>query len=135
MLGLKITSNPLSHNWLMLSRLCFKPCTYWTFYILAELGLPIIPLPLILSLSLFPNVTSPPSFFSKVRKQSLSPVMCLEQPLSKYHGFVLAPWGRTYIWQDKNFRYPCNVTSLRVSSSKISFLSVTLCLVWSDLLQ
>ena len=48
----------------------------------------IIPFPLIYDLLSSPKVTLPPFLDSKTLKRDRSPVMCLEQPLSRYHKHV-----------------------------------------------
>ena len=48
----------------------------------------IIPFPLICDLLLSPKVTLPLFLDSKTLKRDQSPVMCLEQPLSRYHKHV-----------------------------------------------
>jgi len=37
-----------------------------------------------------PNFTFPPSFIVRVRNIDFSPVICLEQPLSRYHNFYFS---------------------------------------------
>jgi len=52
--------------------------------------LSIVPVPMILPDWLPPNFTFPPSFIVRVRNIDLSPVICLEQPLSRYHDFCFS---------------------------------------------
>ena len=51
----------------------------------SSLGKEMIPFPLIYDLLPSPKVTLPPFLDSKTLKKDWSPVMCLEQPLSRYH--------------------------------------------------
>ena len=51
------------------------------------------PSPIILPLLLYPKVTYPPSFDTMSVSLDLSPVMCIVQPLSKYHSESLAFWN------------------------------------------
>lgn len=63
---------------------------YLVRYVLSnftELFLPIKHLSLIRVLSLFPDVIDCPSFFSNERKHCLSPVIYLDQQISKYQDF------------------------------------------------
>ena len=54
-------------------------------------------MPIIFPFALSPKVTCPPSLASSLLNYSLSPVMCLEHPLSRYHLlFVLVDFKRTY---------------------------------------
>ena len=80
----------MSHSWLMLSRLCFSPSTYKTSWISKILLSPIKPLPRILPLLLSPYVTCPSSLKMMFTNLDLSPVMCFEQPLSRYHNCMLS---------------------------------------------
>ena len=69
----------------MLNRFTFRPSTYRTFAMSGSLGREMILFPLICDLLPSPNVTLPPFLDSKTLKRDQSPVMCLEQPLSRYH--------------------------------------------------
>ena len=69
----------------MLSKLCFNPSTYKTSWISKILLSPIEPLPRILPLLLSPYVTWPSCLKKMLTKFDLSPAMCFEQPLSRYH--------------------------------------------------
>ena len=72
----------------MLNRFTFKPFTYRTFAMSSSLGREIIPFPLIYDFLPSPKVTLPPFLDSKTLNRDQSPVMCLEQPLSRYHKHV-----------------------------------------------
>ena len=82
-----------------------------TFSIRDKELLPIEPCSMILPLSLSPKVTY--LHFIIVRKANFdsSPVMCLEQPLSKNHFSFFDPYKRKL----RNFRYPNLFGSLVVS--------------------
>lgn len=79
-----------SDNWLILKRLHFKPSTKYTFLIVREV-FPTQPILKILPLTLSPKVTIPP-WATKVDKMVESPIMCLEQLLSKVPKDVF-PWS------------------------------------------
>ena len=54
--------NPLTHNWLILKRLCFKFLTNKTLEIRGKSGVPtllMLPFPMIYPLELSPKVTEP----------------------------------------------------------------------------
>ena len=89
----KFTELPLSQNLEILSRLCCKFLTKSTLSIAQELDLPTFPLVMISPFMLSPKVTIPPSQVSSERNFDLSPVMCLQHPLSRYH--ELFPLTRT----------------------------------------
>ncbi|KAE9591201.1 hypothetical protein Lalb_Chr20g0115921 [Lupinus albus] len=69
----------------MLRRLCLSPSTYSTSSIVVEGGFPILPTPRIFPLLLSPYVTYPLSLGVRTENLLLSPVICFEQPLSRYH--------------------------------------------------
>ena len=73
----------------MLRRLCFRPSTNSTSLIKKVFLSPIVHLPRILPLLLSPYVTWPSFLRSRLTNLLLSPVMCLEQSLSRYHIFLL----------------------------------------------
>ena len=90
----------------MLSRLCLSPSTSHTLLIEIE-ELPIVPEPMILLVWFPPNPTVPPSFMVRVRNKDLSPVMCREQPLSRYQDFCcLSPFRHTCSINNVFLRYP-----------------------------
>src|SRR4030065_1539050 len=100
----------------MLKRLCVKPSTSQTLLIERE-ELPIIPVPIIFPFWCPPKPTEPPSFMLRVWNINLSPGICREQPLSRYHAccFVL-PCRHTCNRNNFIFRYPYLYGSLLVSS-------------------
>ena len=78
----------------------------------------ILPHPMMCPLSLSPKVTTPPSFVSRVTNYSLSPIICLEQPLSKYQLLLASLAARhTYITKSSIFRYPSFLGSFQVSQN------------------
>ena len=77
-----------SHIWLMLNKFTLRPFTYRTFVMSSSPGREMIPIPLICDLLLSPKVTLPPFLDSKNLKRDRSQVMCLEQPLLRYHKHV-----------------------------------------------
>ena len=60
-------------------------------------GKEMIPFPLICDLLPSPKVTLPPFLDSKTLKKDQSPVMCLEQPLSRYHKHVSITLNANFI--------------------------------------
>ncbi len=85
---LLLLKSNLLNNWLILSKLCFKPSAKSTSSIMREDSLPILPIPMIFPFELSPNLTFPPSY-SASGVNFLSLVMCLEHPLSRnYLSFV-----------------------------------------------
>ena len=87
----------------MLSRLCFKPSTSKIFSIKEDEVIQILPIPMILPLPLSPNVTLPPSITSRDVNCFTSPVMCLEQPLSKYQRCLFSLVARHTCKNDQVF--------------------------------
>ena len=79
------TTKSWSHIWLILNRFTFRPSTYRTFAMFGNPGSEMIPFPLIYDLLPSPKVTLPLFLDLKTLKRDQSPVMCLEQPLSRYH--------------------------------------------------
>ena len=108
----------------MLSRLCLSPSTNHTLLIEIE-ELTIVLIPKILSVWFHPNPIIPPSFM--VRNINFSPVMCREQPLSRYHDLCFS-FLLKHICSINNFRlrYPYLYGSFMVSPEGFSLL---LCLL------
>ena len=69
----------------MLNRFTLRPSTYRTFAMSGSLGSEMVPFPLICDLLSSPKVTLPHFLDLKTLKRDRSPVMCLEQPLSRYY--------------------------------------------------
>ena len=69
----------------MFNKFTLRPSTYRTFAMFGNLGTRMIPFPLIYDSLPLPKVTLPPFLDSKTLKRDRSPVMRLEQPLSRYH--------------------------------------------------
>lgn len=84
----RVTLYPLSHNWLILNRFCFRPSTNKTLSIESERFVPIFPIPMILTFGFPPKVTNLPFLFLRLRNIHLSLAMCREQPLSRYQDRV-----------------------------------------------
>ena len=82
------TMKSWSHIWLILRRFTLKPSTYRTFAMSGNPDREMIHFPLICDLLSSPKVTLPPFLDSKTLKRDRSPVMCLKQPLSRYHRHV-----------------------------------------------
>ena len=72
----------------MLNRFTLRPSTYRIFAMFGSPGREMIPFPLIYDLLPSPKVTLPPFLDSKTLKRDQSPIMCLEQLLSRYHKHV-----------------------------------------------
>ena len=72
----------------MLNRFTLKLSIYRTFAMSSSLGREMIPFPLIYDLLPSPKVTLPPFLDLKTLKRDQSLVMCLEQPLLRYHKHV-----------------------------------------------
>ena len=105
----------------MLSRLCLSPSTNHTLLIEIE-ELPIVPVPMILPVWFPPNPTVPPSFMVRVRNIDLSPVMCREQPLSRYQDFCFSlPFRHTCNINNVWLRYPYFCGSSWVSPRSLEF--------------
>ena len=79
------TMKSWSHIWLMLNRFTLRPSTYRTFTMSGSPSREMIPFPLIYDLLPSPKVTLPPFLDLKTLKRDQSSVMCLKQPLSRYH--------------------------------------------------
>lgn len=85
-LVLNLTTPNSSHNLLILNRLVVSPSTSITSFKGGKPTILTILLPKMQAFLPSPKVTDPLTFIStKDSNQFLSPVICLEQPLSKYH--------------------------------------------------
>src|SRR4030065_2814826 len=102
----------------MLSRLSVKLSTSQTLLIERE-ELPIIPVPTIFPFWCPPKPTEPPFFMLRVWNIDLSPVICREQPLSRYHeGCFVLPFRHTCNMYNFILRYPYFDGSSWVSSDR-----------------
>ena len=81
----------------MLNRFTFRPSTYSIFAMSGSPGSEMVPFPLICDLLLSPKVTLPHFLDSKTLKRDWFLVMCLEQPLSKYHKHVSITLNANFI--------------------------------------
>ena len=72
----------------MLNGFTLRPSTYRIFAMSGSLGREMIPFPLICDLLPSPKLTLPPFLDLKTLKRDQSPVMCLEQLLSRYNKHV-----------------------------------------------
>ena len=72
----------------MLNKFTFRPSTYNTFAMFGSPGKETVPFPLIYDLLPSLKVTLLSFLASKTLKRDRSPVMCLEQPLSRYYKHV-----------------------------------------------
>ena len=81
----------------MLNRFTLKLFTYRTFAMFGSPGREMIPFPLIYDLLPSPKVTLPPFVDSKTLKRDQSQVMCLKQPLSRYHKHVSITLNANFI--------------------------------------
>ena len=111
----------------MLSRLCLSPSTNHTLLIEIE-ELPIVPVPMILPVWFPPNPTVPPSFIVRVRNKDMSPVMCREQPLSRYQDFCFSlPFRHTCNINYVFLRYPylCGSSWVSPRSVELSLCSLS----------
>ena len=89
--------------------------------------LPIVPEPMILPVWFSPNPIVPPSFMVRVRNKDLSPVMCREQPLSRYQDFCcLSPFRHTCNINNVFLRYPYHCGSSWVSPRSFELLLCSL---------
>ena len=86
-----------SHIWLMLNRFALKPSTYRTFAMSSSPGREMILFSLICDLLPLPKVTLPHFLDSNTLKRDRSSVMCLEQPLSRYHKHVSITLNANFI--------------------------------------
>ena len=91
------TMKSWSHIWLILSRFTLRPSTYRTFAMSGCPSREMIPFPLICDLLPSPKVTLPPFLDLKTFKRDQSPVMCLEQPQSRYHKHVSITLNANFI--------------------------------------
>src|ERR1051325_2704546 len=67
------------------SKLCANPSTNITLEIEGRLPFPMVPEPIILPFWLPPNFTSPSGLSSRLWNIDPLPVICCEQPESRYH--------------------------------------------------
>ena len=81
----------------MLNRFTLRPSTYRTFAMSSNSSREMIHFPLICDLLPSPKVTLPPFLDLKTLKRDRSPVMCLKQPLSRYHKHVTITLNTNFI--------------------------------------
>ena len=81
----------------MLHRFTLRPSTHRTFAMSGSPGREMIPFPLIYDLLLSPKVTLPPFLDSNTLKRDQSLVICLEQPLARYHKHVSITLNANFI--------------------------------------
>ena len=87
----------------MLNRFTFRPSTYRTFAMSGNPCKELIPFPLICDFLPSPKVTLPPFLDLKTLERDRSPVMCLEQPLSRYHKHVSLTLNADFIMKHTSF--------------------------------
>ena len=102
----------------MLSKLCFRPSTNRTSWMIKTSLSPIEPLPRILPLLLSPYVTCPSYLKVMLTNFDLSSVIGFEQPLSRYHCCML-PFKVSYkeYFQVQRFGPLINVGPIGLHSS------------------
>ena len=115
------TMKSWSHIWLMFNRFTLRPSTYRTFAMSSSPGREMILFPLIYDLFPSPKVTFPPFLDSKTLKKDRSPIMCLEQPLSRYHKHVSITLNADFIMKHTS----C------LDDRSVGMVFYLICLLWT----
>ena len=108
----------------MFNKFTLRPSTYRTFALFGNLGTRMIPFPLIYDSLPLPKVTLTPFLDSKTLKRDRSPVMCLEQPLSRYHKQMSITLNANFIMKH----------ILCFDDRSIGMVFSLICLLWTKLL-
>ena len=115
------TMKSWSHIWLMLNRFTLRPSTYRTFEMSGSPSREMIPFPLIYDLLPSPKVTLPPFLDSKILKRDRSPVMCLEQLLSRYHKLMSITLNADFIMKHASW----------LDDRSVGMVFFLICLLWA----
>src|SRR3954463_4750581 len=101
------------------NKLCVNPSTRSTLVMEGELPRLMVPEPMIFPFLSPPNLTSPPGLSTRSWNVDLLPVMCREQPESRYHDILLSVLFAAKDIYNLNYlllRYPQFLGSFFVSS-------------------
>ena len=108
----------------MLNKFTLRHSTYRTFAMFGSPGKEMIHFPLICDLLPSPKVTLPPFLDSKTLKRDWSPVMCLEQLLSRYHKHVFITLNANFIMKH----------TLCLDDRSVGMVFSLICLLWTKFL-